>query len=110
MKPTLKLPIVGAILTAILSTLCCLPAFLFLFFGISSTALSVLTQLEFLRIPLGIVAILFFAITWYKMKQSVSCACSIKQKKQYRIGLITIFVTLFMLLFYPEIIPLFMES
>ena len=47
-----SLSMIGAVFTALLSTLCCLPAFLFLFFGVSSGVLTYFTTLEYTRIPL----------------------------------------------------------
>ena len=43
-----SLVIIGAVFTALLSTLCCLPALLFLFFGVSSGVLSFFTTLEYI--------------------------------------------------------------
>ena len=109
MRPTLNLPIIGAVFTALLSTLCCLPAFLFLFFGLSSGALSFLTQLEFLRIPLALLTLLFFILAWVKQNKNIHCECNktkkIKQLLLYGFG----FIGILGLLLYPEIIPLFME-
>lgn len=109
MKQGIKLPIIGAVLTAFLSTLCCVPAFLFLFFGLSSGALSFLTQLEFLRIPLGVLAILFFILALIKQNKKIMCECNKETKIKYFLGYGVIFIGIVGLLFYPEIIPLFME-
>jgi mercuric ion transport protein len=109
MKQGIKLPIIGAVLTAFLSTLCCVPAFLFLFFGLSSGALSFLTQLDFLRIPLGILALLFFILAVIKLNQTLTCECNKEKRVKSFIGYGIIFMGIMGLLFYPEIIPLFME-
>lgn len=60
-----KMVIIGAVITALLSTLCCLPAFLFIFFGVSSGVLSFFTTLEYTRVPLAILSIIFFIISIY---------------------------------------------
>ena len=105
----INLPIIGAVITALLSTLCCLPAFLFIFFGITSGVLSFFTSLEYIRIPMVILtlALLYFGIK--RLKKKMSCECSKKDiTTQY--SLFTLFFSLiFFLLFYPELIPLFMD-
>ncbi|MCT7551178.1 mercuric transporter MerT family protein [Aliarcobacter butzleri] len=101
--------IIGAVFTALLSTLCCLPAFIFLFFGVSSGVLSFFTTLEYTRVPLAILAIIFFIFTIYTFRKKISCSCNKKEKtKQYFLFTI-FFILILLLLFYPELIPLFME-
>lgn len=105
-----KFAIIGAVLTALLSTLCCLPAFLFLFFGFSSGFLSYFTSLEYTRVPLALISVISFLIYLYSIKNS-SSSCDINKKtrgKRY-IFAIVFFLILLGLIFYPEIIPLFME-
>lgn len=104
-----NLPIMGAVLTALLSTLCCLPAFLFLFFGISSTALTFLTHLEFIRIPLALMAFVFFVVGLIKLNKKIACECSKKSKIQYATIVSLIFLIILVLVFYPEFLPLFLE-
>ncbi|RXJ79963.1 mercuric transporter MerT family protein [Arcobacter sp. F2176] len=105
----INIPIIGAVLTALLSTLCCLPAFLFLFFGISSGVLTYFTELDFLRIPMVIItfALLFFAVKRFKKK--ISCKCTKKQRTIHIIFTTLFFSLIFFLLLYPELIPLFMD-
>lgn len=101
--------IIGAVLTALLSTMCCLPAFLFLIFGISSGALAYFANLEYTRIPLAILAIIFFIFTFINFRRKITCKCSKKELfKQYSF-FILFFVLMGSLLFYPEILPLFMD-
>lgn len=104
-----KLPIISAVLTALLSTLCCLPALLFIFFGISGGILTFFTQLEFLRIPLGVITLILLA---YGVKLAKSTnSCSYKKSEIYSNSIILfLLITLIaFLLFYPEIIPLFLD-
>lgn len=110
MKRALNLPILGAVFTALLSTACCLPAFLFLFFGVSSGTLGFLTQMEFLRVPMAVLTILFFALGVYKFRQKVQCSCEARVSNSAFIKAFFITLLLCFTLFYPEIIPLFMES
>ncbi len=100
--------IVTAVIAALLSTSCCLPAFLFLFFGISIGSLSFLTQLDFLRIPLGILSIVFFIIYFLTKRKKVLCECNGKKIKTY-IGLFLLCLGLLALLFYPEFSVYFVE-
>jgi mercuric ion transport protein len=106
---SIRVPIIGAVITALLSTLCCLPAFLFLFFGISSGVLSYFTALEYTRVPLSILAIIFFIFASRNLKQKISCKCSKKEiYKQYFL-FVLFFISLMGLLFYPEFLTLFMD-
>ncbi|QKF81790.1 transporter [Halarcobacter ebronensis] len=105
----INLPIIGAVITALLSTLCCLPAFLFIFFGISSGLLSYFTTFTYARIPLAILTIILFIYGIKKYMRNNSCECTKKEKikKSFFISFLLLFF-LFVLL-YPELIPLFME-
>ena len=104
-----NLSIIGAVFTALLSTLCCLPAFLFLFFGISSAALTYLSNLGYIRIPLGILTIILLVYAFIRFKRKVSCECSKKDLvKNYTISIFSFFLIVF-LLFYPELLPYFMD-
>lgn len=101
--------IFGAVTTALLSTMCCLPAFLFLLFGISSGALAYFANLEYTRIPLAIFSAIFFIFTFINFRRKITCKCSKKEiVKQYSFFII---FSLFLgsLLFYPEILPFFMD-
>ncbi len=86
-----SLVIIGAVFTALLSTICCLPALLFLFFGVSSGVLSFFTTLEYTRVPLAILSTIFFIIGIYNFRKNIACKCS---KKRY---IKTIFFLLYFL-------------
>ncbi|XPV67888.1 MAG: hypothetical protein ACNI25_11250 [Halarcobacter sp.] len=104
-----KLSIIGAVFTALLSTLCCLPAFLFLFLGVSSAYFSTLSSLGFIRIPMAIVSIALLFFAFYK-KSPLKCECVDKKEKKRKIFLaFSISIIILFLLFYPEIIPFFMD-
>lgn len=104
-----SIPIIGAVITALLSTICCLPAFLFLFFGVSSGVLTYFTTFENTRIPLAILTIVFFVFAFKNLKKRVSCKCSTKEiYKQYFV-FSSFFVLIISLLFYPEFLPYFMD-
>ncbi len=104
-----NLAIISAVFTALLSTLCCLPAFLFLFFGISSGVLSYFTTFEYTRIPLALLTIGLFIFAFININKKISCKCSKKETyKQYFLFTL-FFLTLIGLLFYPEFLPLFLD-
>jgi mercuric ion transport protein len=106
---SIRFPIIGAVITALLSTLCCLPAFLFLFFGISSGVLSYFTTLEYTRVPLSILTIGLFIFAFRNINKKISCKCSKREiYKQYFLFAL-FFITLMGLLFYPEFLPLFLD-
>lgn len=104
-----NLAIIGAVFTALFSTLCCLPAFLFLFFGITSGFLVYLTSLEFIRVPLAILSILFMFLAFLYLKKNSSCKHSRKMALTKYIMLFSLFCFILLVLFYPEILPLIME-
>ncbi|AXH14693.1 transporter [Malaciobacter mytili] len=99
--------VVSAVITAVLATLCCLPAFLFLFFGVSVAGLSFLSELGFLRIPLSILTIILLFIAYKKSKNSIICEC--KNRKKSIIISIGLFLLFFALLFYPEFLVYFVD-
>ena len=103
------LTIFGAVSAALLSTLCCLPAFLFIFFGVSSGVLTYFTSLEYLRIPMAILTVFLFILAIRQSNKNISCQKDNKRKIiQYAFS-IGLFFLLIFLLFYPEIIPYFMD-
>jgi mercuric ion transport protein len=101
--------IIGAVFTALLSTLCCLPAFIFLFFGITSGVLSFFTTLEFTRVPLAILTLFFLFFAFRNFRRKISCEYGKKQKLKSYFLLFLFYILIIALLFYPEILPLFME-
>jgi mercuric ion transport protein len=105
----IALPIIGAVITALLSTLCCLPAFLFIFFGISSGVLTYFTSLEYIRVPFAILTVVFFIYGIKRFKNKVLCNCTIKQKAKSYLLIVTVSIFLLFLLLYPELIPYFMD-
>ena len=98
-----------AIFTAVLSTSCCLPAFLFLFFGVSVGSLSFLQELNFLRIPLSILSIVFLIYYFVKSRKAISCECT-KSVSIWKYVLGILFpLIIALILFYPEFAVYFVE-
>lgn len=104
-----SLAIIGAVFTALLSTLCCLPALLFLVFGMSTGVLAYFTTLEYTRIPLAILTIALFLYGLQRYRARISCKCDNKTLFSSYLIFFCLFVLLVFLLFYPELIPLFMD-
>lgn len=101
--------IIGAVFTALLSTLCCLPAFLFLFFGVSSGVLTYFTTLEYTRVPLAVLTIGFFLFAFFNFRKKISCKCTKKELFKQYVFFAIFFILISALLFYPELIPYFMD-
>jgi len=98
-----------AIFTAVISTSCCLPAFLFLFFGVSVGSLSFLQELNFLRIPLSIVSIVLLVFYFVKRQKAVTCECTkTVDTKKYILGILFPLI-IALILFYPEFSVYFVE-
>lgn len=105
----INIPIISAVFTALASTLCCLPAFFFIFFGMSSSLLAFFTTLEFIRIPMAVLTVLLFILGIRQLNKNISCKRDKKKRlKLYIISSIFSFILIF-LLFYPEILPFFMD-
>jgi mercuric ion transport protein len=101
--------VITAIVSAILSTTCCLPALIFLVFGVSAGSLSFLTDLGFLRIPMAIISIILLLIYVIKKRKSVSCSCSQKLSYKSYISIFAFSLIIAVLLFYPEFSVYFVE-
>jgi mercuric ion transport protein len=104
-----KIAIIGAVTTALLSTLCCLPAFLFIFFGFSSGVLTYFTTLQYTRIPLAILTIIFFIFAFKNLKKKIPCKYEKREVLKQYLFFLAFFIFILALLFYPEFLPLFME-
>ena len=96
----LNIPVIGAVITALLSTLCCMPAFLFIFFGVSSGVLTYFTSLDYLRVPMTILTIAFLIFGIKRLKKKISCECSKKDIFMQCSLFILFFSLIFFLLFY----------
>ena len=104
-----KIAIIGAVTTALLSTLCCLPAFLFILFGFSSGVLTYFTTLQYTRIPLAILTIIFFIFAFKNLKKKIPCKYEKREVLKQYLFFLAFFILILALLFYPEFLPLLME-
>ncbi|MEY4504144.1 MAG: hypothetical protein RL154_437 [Pseudomonadota bacterium] len=101
----------GALAASVLSTLCCIPVFLFVVFGVSIGSLGFLSSLEFMRIPMAILAFACFLYAFYlKIKKQIFCNCVIEDIFKTYILFVFLLLMIVLFLFYPEILPIFMDD
>ncbi|MDA3049187.1 aryl sulfotransferase [Campylobacter sp. JMF_02 ED1] len=99
--------IVLAIISAFMATLCCLPALLFLLFGVSFSALSFTDELARFRPIFTAISIVFYITSLYfVLFRKNSCVIGAGRKKWYFIYILS-GILIFLLLFYPEILGRF---
>lgn len=92
--------------SAVMATLCCLPALLFLLFGATFSLLSFLNPLVDFRLEFSIIAVLFF-ILWGILIFKGAKNCDLKARKRTKFLAIFYLVLLVFLLLYPEILGYF---
>ncbi|PJG82945.1 hypothetical protein [Caviibacterium pharyngocola] len=102
---------VTAVFAAVMSTLCCIAPLIYLLFGVSSVWLVRLDQLDFLRIPMLILSLGIFAYGVWLLFFSKKILCT---KYISRNGLMVLygitFIVILFFLFYPTILPWFLEE
>ena len=97
---------VTALVAAVTSTLCCIAPLIYLMFGVSSTWLIGLNELDYLRIPMLILSLMAFGYGFWLLVFSKRIVCT-----QYlsRRSLLTLywlmFIVILFLLFYPDLLP-----
>ncbi len=94
--------LVAAVVSSFLSTACCLPPLLFVFFGVSFGWMSVLSSFAFLRLPLALLAVGLFALALYARRRQLRCSGG--KAKWWLAG---VFVLVLGLLVYPEVAVFF---
>lgn len=92
--------------SAIMATLCCLPALIFLLFGTTFSLLSFFTPLVDFRLEFSIIAVLFFILWGFLIFKGLK-NCDLKTKRRTKILAVSYLVLLVFLLFYPEIFGYF---
>lgn len=113
LQPTQKVPdkpaklwLLGAFISAVGATFCCLPALLFLLFGSSFGLVAVFTSLEALRPILSGLALLSFAVYVWARFFRKQCALRHRLTLRSLCFIVLLFLGLMLLLFYPEILGL----
>ena len=99
--------LVGAFVSALVATFCCLPALLFLLFGSSFGLLAILGPLEKYRVVLSVLALLCFVIFIWARFYRASCELNRGLRGRSLVLVLIAFFALSLLLFYPEIIGAF---
>lgn len=104
-----NMTILGAMVVSILSTMCCVPALIFLVFGISTASLSFLSSFEIVRIPLGMISVVLFGFWIYFKNKKMVCDC--QKIARFKLAVLSgsLFMTILVLLFYPEFLVGFFE-
>ena len=101
----------GAVLSAAVSSLCCLGPLLYLVFGVSAAGLTGLGRLSFLRAPLTILSLLFVGYGFWKLYFSSAPICSgwLSLPRMRLLYWLSVPVILFFIL-YPFIFPIILEA
>ncbi|HED4470293.1 TPA: MerT [Pasteurella multocida] len=101
---------VTAVIAAVTSTLCCIAPLIYLMFGVSSTWLVSLNELDYLRIPMLILSLAAFSYGFWLLtfSKKVICTAYISRKSLIVLYSIVFAIMLFFLV-YPNILPYFLE-
>ena len=106
-------PVTGvamAIVTAVASSLCCIGPLVYLVFGTSIAGLSGLSALAWLQWPMIVVTVVLLGITFWRLHLSKRPYCGryLSRTSMLILFWLSVPVALF-IMFYPFIIPLFLE-
>ncbi|HHT7856283.1 TPA: mercuric transporter MerT family protein [Pasteurella multocida] len=100
---------VTAVIAAVTSTLCCIAPLMYLVFGVSSSWLVSLNELEYLRLPMLIIALISFGYGFWLLTFSKKILCTKYFSRKGLIGLYSVmFVLMLFFLFYPTLLPYFL--
>jgi mercuric ion transport protein len=101
--------VVSAFISALLATACCLPALLFLVFGLSFGFLSFLESLSPFRVPLTLLSLLILYLS-YRVHRQKTLTCN-PQKRRYFLAVYTFILgSIVMILVFPELAGWFLEE
>lgn len=101
--------VLSAFISALLATACCLPALLFLLFGLSFGFLSFLESLTPFRVPLTLLSLLILYLS-YRAHRQKNNTCN-PQKRRYFLMLYTVILgVIMMILLFPELSGLFLKE
>ena len=99
----------SAFISALLATACCLPALLFLLFGLSFGFLSFLESLSSFRIPLTLLS-LFILFLSYRVHRQKNLTCKMQKRNAYVWLYALILGSIMFILLFPELATLFFEE
>lgn len=99
-------PTIMALISALLSSLCCIAPLIYLLFGFSATWLVSLHQLSFLQLPMLILSLSLFAYGGWQLFFAKRLICQGYLSRRSLIMLyIVVAILLFFLLSYPYVLP-----
>jgi mercuric ion transport protein len=101
--------VLSAFISALLATACCLPALLFLLFGLSFGFLSFLESLSAFRIPLTLLS-LFILYLSYRVHRQKTLTCNLQKRRYFFVVYTVILGGILMILLFPELAGLFLEE
>lgn len=101
--------LLGAFLSALLATSCCMPALLFLLFGVSFGFLSFLEYLSPFRIPLSLLSLAILYLSWRSQRCSVF-TCKLQKRNLYVWIYGLVLGAIVFILLYPEMAVFFFEE
>lgn len=99
----------SAFVSAFLATACCLPALLFLFFGVSFGFLSFLESLSPFRIPLTLLSLVIVYLS-YRAHRQKNLTCHVQKRRYFFVVYTVILGGILMVLLFPELAGLFLEE
>ncbi len=101
--------VVSAFVSAFLATACCLPALLFLVFGLSFGFLSFLESLTPFRIPLTLLSLGILYLS-YRSHRQKSLTCNVQKRHRFFLLYTAILGSILMILLFPECAGFFLEE
>ncbi|WP_439241227.1 hypothetical protein [Lonepinella sp. BR2474] len=109
-NPSFWTACVTALIAAVTSSLCCIAPLIYLIFGVSSTWLIGLNQLDWLRMPMLILSLGAFGYGFWLLVFSKKIICTkYLSRKALLWGYWILFMFIIFLLSYPTLLPLILE-
>ncbi|WP_439259092.1 mercuric transporter MerT family protein [Lonepinella sp. BR2930] len=101
---------VTAVVAAVTSSLCCIAPLIYLLFGVSSSWLIELNQLDYLRIPMLILSLTAFSYGFWLLVFSKKIICTKYLSRKTLLWCYwVLFVLIIFLLSYPTLLPFILE-
>lgn len=96
----------AALLSALAAGLCCAAPLVYLLFGVSAAALSGLSELAWLQLPMGLLALLCLGAVFYRLYLSRRPLCAgAASRPRLQIGFWLVALLVLVLLSYPFALP-----
>ncbi|MDH2926284.1 hypothetical protein FW755_03805 [Lonepinella koalarum] len=109
-NPSFFTACVTAVVAAVTSSLCCIAPLIYLLFGVSSSWLIELNQLDYLRIPMLMLSLAAFGYGFWLLVFSKNIICTKYLSRKTLLWCYWIlFVLIIFLLSYPTLLPFILE-